>query len=187
MTGCVGTLGLLALVALAFLWLVPSREDRYGAALAPVAAQPAGTAPPAGVGMLGNYGGDLFKPSDVSQEYYDEMNPQGLRNLMPGSWRPGAKCSGAGDDGSVFDQFARYSISPDAVRRSEGLRGMLRLQENSRNSNSRTLGTANLLGNAVIPLNPIPIGSKSFVFQDSSQRQSYIAAATGSFPTQIGC
>jgi hypothetical protein len=130
------------------------------------------------------YADDAFRPSEATEEFYSTFKPQTLAQMMPSNWRPkGCASAGEGDEGQ-YSQFARYSISPAMVRRSESLRGMLRMQENTMTTNSKTLGMPNLLHNAVKPLRATPIGSSQFVFQDSQLRQGFIAAATGAYPEE---
>ena len=129
-----------------------------------------------------------FEPSDTTAEFYNTFNPQSLSQMMPSNWRQdGESCKSLDADKGQFSQFSRYSISPDKVKKSEGMRGMMRLRENTMTTNSKTLGMPNLLLNAVHPLRATPIGANQFIFQDSQLRQAYIAAATGSFPTETSC
>ena len=131
---------------------------------------------------------DAFEPSETTAEFYNTFNPQSLSQMMPSNWRQEGKgCKALDADEGQFSQFSRYTISPERVKKSEGMRGMMRLRENTMTTNSKTLGMPNLLHNAVSPLRATPIGSNQFIFQDSQLRQSYIAAATGSFPTETSC
>ena len=141
------------------------------------------------------YQADTFSPSEASAEFYQTFQPSGLASMMPANWRPeGQNCgavaaaqAGAAPVDANFDEFSRYTVAPSQVQRAETLRGTIRLAELTSTRNARTLGEPSLLRNAVTPLSPIPIGSDNFVFQDSSQRLGYIAAATGRYPENIGC
>ena len=133
----------------------------------------------AGTALAGAF--DLTEPG---KEYMAAYNPTGLASVMPAGWRADganpAKCASTGD--GSYAEFSRYSITPEAVARSENMKSVLRLSENTRQGLGRTLGYQSLLRNYVTPVGPQPIGDKSMLFNDSSVRQSYIAAVTGSFP-----
>jgi hypothetical protein len=133
----------------------------------------------AGTALSGAF--DLTEPG---KEYLAAYNPTGLASVMPAGWRADAanpaKCASTGD--GSYAEFSRYSISPEAVARSENMKSVLRLSENTRQGLGRTLGYQSLLRNYVTPVGPQPIGDKAMLWQDSSVRQSYIAAVTGSFP-----
>lgn len=134
----------------------------------------------AGTALAGAF--DLTEPG---QEYMAAYNPTGLASVMPAGWRAGAEADSAGCKaaaGDSYAEFSRYSISPEAVARSENMRSVLRLSENTRQGMGRTLGYQSLLRNYVTPVGPQPIGDKSMLFNDSSVRQSYIASVTGTFP-----
>lgn len=137
----------------------------------------------------GSFGTELngaFEMSDVTKEYMEAYNPTGLASVMPAGWKsekPQHEAAGAG----AFAEFSRYSISPEAVAKSENMRAVLRLSENTRQQMSRTLGSESLLRNAVTPIGPYPVGDKAMLWNDSSVRQAYIAAATGSFPSLDYC
>lgn len=137
----------------------------------------------AGTALAGAF--DLTEPG---QEYMAAYNPTGLASVMPAGWRSSADAKGAdckaaaGAGGDSYAEFSRYSISPEAVARSENMRSVLRLSENTRQGMGRTLGYQSLLRNYVTPVGPQPIGDKSMLFNDSSVRQSYIASVTGTFP-----
>lgn len=127
-----------------------------------------------------------FEMTDAGKEYLAAYNPTGLASVMPAGWRAdsaagGKDCSKSGG-AEAYAEFSRYSISPEAVARSENMRSVLRLSENTRQGMGRTLGYQSLLRNYVTPVGPQPIGDKSMLFNDSSVRQSYIASVTGSFP-----
>lgn len=137
-----------------------------------------------------------FSPSKATQEYYDAYNPSKLTSMMPASWR------GSGDAGTCvepnsysdaapsdvkYSDFGRYAVSPMSAQHAEALRGTIRLSELSSTRNARTLGTSSLLRESVTPVSPIPIGSTEAFSHDSSSRLAMIAAATGSYPDQIGC
>jgi hypothetical protein len=125
-----------------------------------------------------------FDMTEPGKEYMAAYNPTGLASVMPAGWRADAanpaKCASTGD--GSYAEFSRYSISPEAVARSENMKSVLRLSENTRQGMGRTLGYQSLLRNYVTPVGPQPIGDKSMLWNDSSVRQSYIAAVTGSFP-----
>jgi hypothetical protein len=125
-----------------------------------------------------------FDMTEPGKEYMAAYNPTGLASVMPAGWRSDAanpsKCASTGD--GSYAEFSRYSISPEAVARSENMKSVLRLSENTRQGMGRTLGYQSLLRNYVTPVGPQPIGDKSMLWNDSSVRQSYIAAVTGSFP-----
>lgn len=134
----------------------------------------------AGTTLAGAF--DLTEPG---QEYMAAYNPTGLASVMPAGWRAGAEADSAGCKaaaGDSYAEFSRYSITPEAVARSENMRSVLRLSENTRQGMGRTLGYQSLLRNYVTPVGPQPIGDKSMLFNDSSVRQSYIASVTGTFP-----
>lgn len=141
------------------------------------------------------YQASAFSPSDTSAEFYQTFQPSSLSSMMPANWRPtGQNCgavapaqAGASPVDTNFDEFSRYTVAPSQVQKAETLRGTIRLAELTHTRNSRTLGAPSLLRNAVTPLSPIPIGSNAFVFNDSQQRQGWIAAATGRYPDEIGC
>jgi hypothetical protein len=141
------------------------------------------------------YQAGAFAPSDTSAEFFDTFQPSSLSSMMPANWRPsGQNCgavapaqAGASPVDTNFDEFSRYTVAPSQVQRAETLRGTIRLAELTSTRNARTLGESSLLRNAVTPLSPIPIGSENFIFNDSSQRQGFIAAATGRYPDDIGC
>jgi len=126
-----------------------------------------------------------FELTEPGKEYVAAYNPTGLASVMPAGWRSDAanpaKCASTGD--GSYAEFSRYSISPEAVARSENMRSVLRLSENTRQGLGRSLGYQSLLRNYVTPVGPQPIGDKSMLFNDSSVRQSYIAAVQGSFPS----
>jgi hypothetical protein len=139
-----------------------------------------------GLNLRGGAGGTslagAFEMTDVGQEYMAAYNPTGLASVMPAGWKtqkPNCEGSGAG----AFSEFSRYSISPEAVAKSENMRSVLRLSENTRHQLSRTLGLDSLLRNAITPIGPYPIGDKAMLWNDSSVRQGYIAASTGFFPS----
>lgn len=125
-----------------------------------------------------------FDFTEPGKEYLAAYNPTGLASVMPAGWRSDganpAKCASTGD--GSYAEFSRYSISPEAVARSENMKSVLRLSENTRQGLGRALGYQSLLRNYVTPVGPQPIGDKSMLFNDSSVRQSYIAAVTGTFP-----
>jgi hypothetical protein len=141
------------------------------------------------------YQAGAFAPSDASAEFYATFQPSSLSSMMPANWRPsGQNCgavapaqAGASPVDTNFDEFSRYTVSPSQVQKAETLRGTIRLAELTSTRNSRTLGEPSLLRNAVTPLSPVPIGSNAFVFNDSSQRQGFIASATGRYPDEISC
>lgn len=142
---------------------------------------------------------DSFAPSQATAEFYQTFNPISLSSLMPANWRPTGKNCGAVAPASAaqaagtapadtrFDEFSRYTIAPDQVQRAETMRGTIRLSELTNTRNSRTLGMPSLLRNYVTPTGPTPIGNDAMLWNDSQQRQGYIAAATGRYPDQIGC
>uniref|UniRef100_A0A6C0BZL3 Uncharacterized protein n=1 Tax=viral metagenome TaxID=1070528 RepID=A0A6C0BZL3_9ZZZZ len=122
--------------------------------------------------------------SDESAEYYKTFQPISLESTMPMGWRSAtnsSKCASGGDD--IYNEFSRYAISPNQMKRAENMRSVLRLGESSRDGLSRTLGQRSLLRDFVTPLGPSPIGDKAMLWNDSSVRQNYIASATGRFPT----
>ena len=82
----------------------------------------------------------------------------------------------------MYSEFNRYAIAPTQMKRAETMRSVLRLGELSRDGLSRTLGQRSLLRDFVTPLGPNPVGESAMLWNDSSVRQSYIAAATGRFP-----
>lgn len=141
------------------------------------------------------YMASAFAPSEASADFYATFQPAGLASMMPASWRPsGQNCGavapaqeGASSVETNFDEFSRYTVAPSQVQKAETMRGTIRLAELTSTRNARTLGEPSLLRNAVTPLSPVPIGSDAFIFSDSSQRQGYIAAATGRYPEQIAC
>jgi hypothetical protein len=127
----------------------------------------------------------LWSDSKETKHYYDTVSDTNLSNLMPGSWsgKPTDDC--AKDDSS---EFARFSVSPKAMKKSEELRGFMRLYEETRSPSGRITGQVSLLRNAVTPLkNPIPIGDTQFTFNDSQGRQDLIAAAMGDYPSDTSC
>ena len=136
-----------------------------------------------------------FQPSAATMEFYNAFKPASINSLMPASWRGSTdqNCSvenadyNAGPTAKRYDEFSRYSISPMSAQHAEALRGTIRLSELSSTRNSKTLGVQSLLRNTVTPISPIPIGSTSYSWGDSDARLSMIAAATGSFPDEIGC
>jgi hypothetical protein len=148
-------------------------------------------------GMVGGtpYKAGAFAPSDASVDFYATFQPSSLASMMPANWRPsGQNCgavapaqAGAAPVDTNFDEFSRYTVSPSQVQKAETLRGTIRLAELTSTRNARTLGETSLLRNAVTPLSPVPIGSNAFIFNDSSQRQGFIAAATGRYPEEISC
>lgn len=145
------------------------------------------------------YMDDSFAPSQATAEFYQTFNPISLSSLMPANWRPtGKNCGAVGPVSAAqaagtapadtrFDEFSRYTIAPDQVQRAETMRGTIRLAELTNTRNSRTLGMPSLLRNYVTPTGPTPIGNDAMLWNDSQQRQGYIAAATGRYPDQIGC
>lgn len=137
-----------------------------------------------GMAAAGTALAGAFDLSDPGKEYMAAYNPTGLASVMPAGWRTdganAAKCASIGDGN--YAEFSRYSISPEAVARSENMRGVMRLSENTRQGLGRTLGYQSLLRNYVTPVGPQPIGDKAMLWNDSSVRQSYIAAVQGSFP-----
>lgn len=138
-----------------------------------------------------------FAPSQATQEYYDAYNPSNLTSMMPASWRGAGENDGtcvepnsysdAAPSDVKYNEFGRYSVSPMSAQHAEALRGTIRLSELSSTRNARTLGTSSLLRESVTPISPVPIGSKQSTFLDSSSRLAMIAAATGSYPDEIGC
>jgi hypothetical protein len=141
------------------------------------------------------YQSGAFSPSDASAEFYATFQPSNLASMMPANWRTTAQnCgsvsaaqAGASPVKTNFDEFSRYTVSPSQVQKAETMRGTIRLAELTSTRNSRTLGAQSLLRNAVTPLSPVPIGSDMFIFNDSSIRQGFIAAATGKYPEDISC
>ena len=125
---------------------------------------------------------DTYDLSKESKEYLKEFQPASLNNTMPSGWRSQEP---AQDSTGVFNEFSRYAISPNMMKRSESMRSVIRLGENSRDGMGRTLGYQSLLRDAVTPTGPQPIGSSAIPFNDSSVRQNYIAASTGQYPTQV--
>lgn len=122
--------------------------------------------------------------SEESSEYYKHFKPISLETTMPMGWRSStepSKCSTGGED--IYNEFSRYAISPNQMKRAENMRSVLRLGESSRDGLSRTLGQRSLLRDFVTPLGPSPIGDNAMLWNDSSVRQNYIASATGRFPT----
>ena len=121
--------------------------------------------------------------SEESSEYYKHFKPISLESTMPSGWRSSndpSKCSAGVDE--TYKEFSRYAISPNQMKRAENMRSVLRLGESSRDGLSRTLGQRSLLRDFVTPLGPSPIGDNAMLWNDSSVRQNYIAAATGRFP-----
>jgi hypothetical protein len=139
---------------------------------------------------------EAFAPSPATAAFYETFNPISLGSLMPANWRPSDKnCSSLGALSATesspaadarFDEFSRYTIAPDQMKRAEKMRGTMRLSEMTSTRNSRTLGTPSLLRNYVTPTGPTPIGNGAMLWNDSHQRQGHIAAATGRYPDQIG-
>jgi hypothetical protein len=128
----------------------------------------------------------LWNDSAETKQYYDTQNPSTLTNLMPGSWNSGTDKSDCTTEDS--SEFARFSVSPKALKKSEDIRGFMRLWEETRSPSGRITGQISLLRNAVTPLkNPIPIGDTQFTFNDSQGRQDLIAAAVGDYPTDTSC
>lgn len=127
-----------------------------------------------------------FDMTEPGQEYMAAYNPTGLASVMPAGWRAGGLDAKAPSN-DAYAEFSRYSITPEAVARSENVRSALRLSENTRQGMGRTLGYQSLLRNYVTPVGPQPIGDKSMLFNDSSVRQSYIASVTGAFPDLGQC
>ena len=135
-----------------------------------------------------------FDMEDAGKEYLATYSPSGLAAVMPAGWKgvegganahhPSSALSSSGDP---FSEFSRYSVSPQAVARSENLRGVMRLSENTRQGQGRTLGYQSLLRNYVTPIGPQPIGDKAMLWNDSSSRQAYIASSTGKFPELDAC
>jgi hypothetical protein len=124
----------------------------------------------------------LWMSDPATKEYYDTFNDTKLTDLMPASW----KNDGCQKDDP--DQFARFSVSPKALQKSEDIRGFMRLWELDRSPNGRISGTTSLLRNAVTPLRkPIPIGDAQFAFLDSGMRQDLIQQAVGSYPSNVSC
>ena len=125
-----------------------------------------------------------FAPSQDSEDYYKHFKPVSLESTMPMGWRaaqqPG-KCA-AGEE-NLYSEFSRYAISPNQMKRAENMRSVLRLGELSRDGLSRTLGQRSLLRDFITPLGPNPVGDSAMLWNDSSVRQNYIAAATGRFPS----
>lgn len=122
--------------------------------------------------------------SEESSEYYKHFKPISLESTMPMGWRSSTNstnCGSTGDD--IYNEFSRYAISPNQMKRAENMRSVLRLSESSRDGLSRTLGQRSLLRDFVTPLGPSPIGDNAMLWNDSSVRQNYIASATGRFPT----
>ena len=135
-----------------------------------------------------------FVPSEATKEFYDAYNPSKFTSMMPASWRgndenkKSVETTGNGEAvENNFEEFGRYSVSPMAAQNAESLRGTIRLSELSSTRNARTLGTQSLLREAVTPVGPVPIGSKNYAWGDSSERLAMVAAATGSYPSEIGC
>ncbi len=138
-----------------------------------------------------------FAPSQATADFYETFKPTSLGSLMPANWRPSDKnCSSLGALSATesspavadtrFDEFSRYTIAPDQMKRAEKMRGTIRLSEMTSTRNSRTLGTPSLLRNYVTPTGPTPIGNGAMLWNDSHQRQGHIAAATGRYPDLIG-
>lgn len=131
-----------------------------------------------------------FDMSDAGREYLEAYQPKGLSSVMPAGWKSGKSgVDGEADDSETgpFAEFSRYSITPQAVERSEKLRSVLRLSENTRQGQGRTLGFQSLLRNLVTPIGPQPIGDKAMLWNDSSTRQGFIADSIGKFPDVANC
>jgi hypothetical protein len=136
-----------------------------------------------------------FKPSAATMNFYNAFNPASINSLMPASWRGSADQSpcveeadyNSGPTTKKYDEFSRYSVSPMSAQHAESLRGTIRLSELSSTRNAKTLGVQSLLRNVVTPISPMPIGSSNYSWGDSDARLSMIAAATGSYPDEIGC
>ena len=166
-----------------------ARSTTFGGATASLDVGPPVVTGTAGLNLPGSTGGagaalsGAFDMTEPGQEYMAAYNPSGLSSVMPAGWRAGgggiASKEGSND---TYAEFSRYSITPEAVARSENMRSVLRLSENTRQGMGRTLGYQSLLRNYVTPVGPQPIGDKSMLFNDSSVRQSYIASVTGAFP-----
>lgn len=126
---------------------------------------------------------NTFAPSQDSEDYYKHFKPVSLESTMPMGWRAAqdpAKCSAGEED--LYSEFSRYAISPKQMKRAENMRSVLRLSELSRDGLSRTLGQRSLLRDFITPLGPSPLGDSAMLWNDSSVRQNYIAAAVGRFP-----
>lgn len=122
---------------------------------------------------------NTYSMSQETRDYYDHFQPVALESSMPQGWRTGIteeNCDPA------FSEFSRYAISPKQMKKAEDMRSVLRLSEMSRDGLSRTLGQRSLLRDFVTPLGPQPVGNQAMLWNDSSVRQNYIAAATGKFP-----
>ena len=136
--------------------------------------------------MAGNaLDANTFQVSEDTEAYYKVFKPVSLESTMPMGWRTApedaAKNRAAGEE-DVYSEFNRYAIAPTQMKRAETMRSVLRLGELSRDGLSRTLGQRSLLRDFVTPLGPNPVGESAMLWNDSSVRQSYIAAATGRFP-----
>ena len=119
-----------------------------------------------------------YDVSPETKEFYEQFKPVTLEQTMPAGWREKGQL--AANDSP--DEFSRYAITPNQMKKSEKMRTVLRLSENSRDGLSRTLGQRSLLREYVTPLGPNPIGSTAFPWNDSSVRHAYIASAMGRFP-----
>ena len=127
-----------------------------------------------------------FSNSDEANAYYATFNPMSLQRAMPSNWRSEKKGCPATED-NKYDEFSRYTISPQKTKASTALAGVMRLGTSTRNASSRIVGAGSILHDSVVPIGPRPIGDSAFTFLDSSIRQSYIAAAMGAFPEQKNC
>ena len=139
---------------------------------------------------------NLFELSDASKEFVAAFAPNGLAKSMPPSWRNAKEMSKTGvssasynsePNAKAFDEFSRYTVTPNASHRAESLRGAMRLPELSSARNYKALGAPNYLLEQMFPTKPKPIGFANMPFLDSSARLARVAAATGEYPSEIKC
>ena len=163
-------------------------EPRSGSVSDALPQIPVGVDSPRLSGALvgGNQGGtsldlDTYTPSQTTSEFYSVFKPVALEATMPMGWRATGP-SEKPDDTNIYNEFSRYAISPNQMKRAENMRSVLRLGESSRDGLSRTLGQRSILRDFITPLGPNPIGDKAMLWNDSSVRQNYIASTTGKFP-----
>jgi hypothetical protein len=130
-----------------------------------------------------------FELSDPGKEYMAAYNPTGLASVMPAGWRAPASSEEGGDSApdKSYSEFSRYSITPEAITRSENIRSVMRFSENTRQGLGRTLGYQSLLRNFVTPVSARPLSDQSMLWNDSTIRQGYISGSGQDLPPVCPC
>jgi len=113
------------------------------------------------------------------QEDSRECNQLNLQSLMPQNWQSTGECV---LEGNGADNWARYSVTPDAYARYVASAGACRVMAIERPSLARRTGLPNMLRSEAMPA--LTLGPDSVIFNDSSDRW---ALANPQYRNFFGC